>query len=343
MVLQGHLLYIDITQVCGIGCAFCMYADKHRTGMSMVLSTLARENLARLINDPEVKRISVSGEGEPLNNVNVFHEILGLSAGRGKCFEFITSGFFPHDKMLDFYEATNQIVSANDDSCNIRLSADSHHIEKVKWRAHGFSLDYMQRRRPSGLSFSFRSIDTDRDFTRRYLLGELANWGISARVEPRSLLEDTLVVGDELYSIDYKNLVHPAPDTPPGYLDLEAYIKAIESKINKRFTFGSLNKHPQANGMDVTIKPNGNVYLYGIENKLLGNIHVDQIDWQQLVTHVRETPLIRTLYTQPLFELLLRVENAEQLRAIVAKVNNPYWLIKELSSHAGLLEQWGDA
>lgn len=25
MHLQGHLLYIDITQICGIGCAFCMY------------------------------------------------------------------------------------------------------------------------------------------------------------------------------------------------------------------------------------------------------------------------------------------------------------------------------
>ncbi len=70
MDLQGHLLYIDITQICGIGCAFCMYADKHKAGISMELSTLARENLARLINAPEVKRISVSGEGEPLNNAN---------------------------------------------------------------------------------------------------------------------------------------------------------------------------------------------------------------------------------------------------------------------------------
>ncbi len=342
MVLQGHLLYIDITQVCGIGCTFCMYADKHKTGMSMELSTLARENLARLINAPDVKRVSISGEGEPLNNAKVFHEILGLSKG-GKCFEFITSGFFPHDKMVDFYETTDQIVSGNGDSCNIRLSADSHHIEKVKWRAHGFSLDYLLRRRPSGLSFSFRSIDTDRDFTRRYLLGELASWGINARVEPQSILEDVLVVGNELYSIDYKNLVHPAPDTPPGYLDLEGYIHAIESKVNKRFTFGSLNQSPQANGMDVTVKPNGDVYLYGIENQRLGNIHFDQIDWQQLATHVRETPLIRALYTQPLTELLTRLENVDQLRSVVAKVNNPYWLIKELSAHAGLLEQWEGA
>ena len=76
MDLQGHLLYIDITQICGIGCAFCMYADKHKTGIGMELSTLARENLAALINAPQVKRISISGEGEPLNNIKVFREIL---------------------------------------------------------------------------------------------------------------------------------------------------------------------------------------------------------------------------------------------------------------------------
>lgn len=50
MDLQGHLLYIDITQICGIACAFYMYADKHNAGMSMELSTLARENLSTLIN-----------------------------------------------------------------------------------------------------------------------------------------------------------------------------------------------------------------------------------------------------------------------------------------------------
>jgi len=157
-----------------------MYADKHKTGMSMELSSLARENLAALINAPDVKRISISGEGEPLNNARVFHEILELSQG-GKRFEFITSGFFPHEKMAEFYDTTNRIVVSRGDTCNIRLSSDSHHIDKVKWRAHGFSLDYLRRNRPAGLSFSFRSIDTDREFTRDYLREELARWGLDER------------------------------------------------------------------------------------------------------------------------------------------------------------------
>ncbi len=82
---------------------------------------------------------------------------------------------------------------------------------------------------------------------------------------------------------------------------------------------------------------------HGIENQRLGNIHFDRVDWQQLVTHVRETPLPRALYTQPLRELLARLENTDLLRSIVAKANNPYWLVKELAGHAGLLEQWESA
>lgn len=342
MVLQGHLLYIDITQICGIGCAFCMYADKHKTGINMKLSTLARENLATLINSPDVKRISVSGEGEPLNNFEIFHEILGLSKG-GKRFEFITSGFFPHDKMAEFYETTNRIVLSNGDTCNIRLSADSHHIEKVKWRAHGFSLYYLTRYQPSGLSFSYRSIDTDRDFTRKYLLSELLSWGIEATITSHSALEDELVTGNSSYSVDYKNLVHPAQGTPLGYLDLVGYIQAIELKTKKPFTFGSVNPYPQANGMDVTIKPNGDIYFYGIETHRLGNIHFDRIDWNFLAAHVHQNRLIHTLYSQPLMGLLAKIENSSVLSSIVMRVNNPYWLVKEMSGHEGLLEQWGAA
>ena len=341
MKLSGHLLYIDITQICGIGCSFCMYSDKHSSGISMTLSILAKENLSRLINSPDVKRISISGEGEPLNNYKVFHEILSLSKG-GKSFEFITSGFFPHDKMEQFYIETNKIASSNGDTCNIRLSADSHHIEKVKWRAHGFSLDYFYREKPKALSFSFRSIDTDRKFTQDYLLSELARWGIHAGIEQKSTLEDRLKAGSFEFSIDYKNLVHPSPDAMPGYLDLNGYIKAIESKVDKPFTFGSLNKHPLPNGLDVTLKPDGRVFLYGIETQSLGNIHFDHIDWDGLTEYVRTNPLARNLYTKPLSLFLTKYEN-NILKEIASKANNPYWLVKGLIQDAALLEQWEGA
>lgn len=338
MDMRGHLLYIDITQICGIGCAFCMYADKHRGGRSMTLSTRAAENLASLINSPDVKRIAISGEGEPLNNAEVFHQILALSRG-GKAFEFITSGFLPHDKLQAFYQRTDALVAANGDVCNIRLSADSHHIEKIKHRPHGFSIAYLREQKPQALTFSFRSTDIDRDFTRRYLAEELAAWGMEARIVSRGTLEDDLIVDGAAYQVDYKNLVHPAPGTPPGYLDLPGYIAAIEEKVQKPFTLGSLNKGAQENGLDVTIKPNGDVFFYGIEHVVLGNIHTDGIGWEALLARAADTPLIRALYTRPFAELMARLPNDTRTQSILREANNPYWVVKALARHDGLLDR----
>jgi hypothetical protein len=338
MNMRGHLLYIDITQICGIGCAFCMYADKHMSGTSMELSPRAIENLASLINSPDVKRISISGEGEPLNNVKVFHQILALSRG-GKAFEFITSGFFPHDKLEAFYERTHVQVTANGDTCNIRLNSDSHHIEKIRHRPHGFSIAYLKNQKPDGLTFSFRSVDTDRAFTQGYLVEELSRWGLDATIETRGALEDALIVDGQTFGVGYKNLVHPAPGTPPGYLDLKGYISAIEEKTQKPFTLGSINKAPLENGLDVTVKPNGDVFFYGIEIERLGNIHIDGIDWEQLSRHVAQTPLIRALYTRPFIDLVGRLEHDELTQSILTTVNNPYWVVKAMASHDGVLEK----
>lgn len=338
MKLTGHLLYIDITQICGIGCAFCMYADKHQSGMSMQLSVQAKANLRSLINSPDVKRISISGEGEPLNNVRVFNEILSLSDG-GKAFEFITSGFFPHELLAEFYDKTNDIVISKGDICNIRLSSDHHHIEKIKHKPHGFSINYLLDYRPKGLTFSFRSVDTDRNFTRDYLIDELRGWGLTASIESRSVLEDILETEGECFNIDYKNLVNPSPYTSAGYLNLQGYIQAIEQKIEKRFTLGSLNKFPQVNGMDLTVKPNGDVFFYGIENERLGNIHFDRICWEDLARHVSETPLVRALYTRPFMDLINDSSKDQLVQSLIKKVNNPYWLVKEMANYDGLLEQ----
>ena len=92
MQLENHLIYIDITQICGIGCEFCMYSDKHTTKDHLVLTDKAKKNISKLINDKETSKVAISGEGEPLNNIKAFKEILQLSKG-GISFEFITSGY----------------------------------------------------------------------------------------------------------------------------------------------------------------------------------------------------------------------------------------------------------
>ena len=71
----------------------------------------------------------------------------------------------------------------------------------------------------------------------------------------------------------------------------------LEIKTNKKFTLGSINV--ENNGMDVTIKPDGSIFFYGIENIKLGNINLDDIDWGDLEDHVKNNKLINNLYRIP--------------------------------------------
>lgn len=327
MKLQKHLLYIDITQFCGVGCDFCMYADKHNK-THLTLSSHAKNNLSNLINDPSVKKVSVSGEGEPLNNLAAFYDILKLSKGNVS-FEFITSGYIYHDKLLDFYSKIDDILSSNGDTCNIRLSSDSHHIPKLKNRPHGISVRHFQNKKYKSLTLSFRSIDPDKQFSREYLISETSLYGYKSSIEEVSLLEDKLIINNSQYSLDYKNLVWPR-EVGGDYFNMWQYIEILEGRYGKQFTLGSINKGDEVNGLDITIKPNGNVYFYGIESICLGNIHEDYFSIEKLVKKVTDDSLIKTLYTVPFIEVVKELSNHIDIDKLIEKVNNPYWLLKEV-------------
>lgn len=337
MKLTNHLLYIDITQICGIGCSFCMYSDKHKGGINLVLTEKSENNLKGLINHNSVKRISISGEGEPLNNIEAFHKLIDFSYKKNE-FEFISSGFLPKELMYQFYVDTNNILLKSKSKCNIRLSSDSYHIEKIKHRSHGLSIDWFIKNPESHLSFSFRSIDTDKEFTRNFLVSEAMKFGYNAKVNEINNLTDEIIINENyIFKIDYKNLVKPKDVEKDTFLDLKNYINEIEIKTNKKFTLGSINI--ENNGMDVTIKPDGSVFFYGIENIKLGNLNQDDITWGNLEHHVEKNKLINNLYRIPFIDLIEPMKDNIILNEIIRRNNNPYWVMKELEKHPGILNE----
>lgn len=331
MKLNNHLLYIDITQFCGIGCDFCMYTENH-TKSHLKLSSKALTNLSNLINDPEVKRISVSGEGEPLNNIQVFYQILALSKGNRK-FEFITSGYLEYKKLRNALNEIDRIVSFNGDECNIRLSSDSHHIPKLKHLPHGKCIRDFKEGLYDNLTLSFRSIDPDREFTRQYLIDQAQDFGFNTEIKVTSDLEDVVHVEGTEFRVDYKNLVKPN-SMYDNYLSMWEYIQCIEDKVGKPFTLGSLNI--QENGLDVTIKPNGDVFLYGLEIRCLGNIHTDQISYKLIKDVLLSNEVMRKLYEEPFRDVIFTFGDRVAIDKAVEKVNNPYWLMKEIYTEISL-------
>ena len=135
----------------------------------------------------------------------------------------------------------------------------------------------------TNMTFSFRSIDIDKEFTRNYLQNELKQLNIESKILKVDELEDVLVINNKNFQIDYKNLVKPTFLKNNEYMTLSEYVKAKEKKLGKNFTLGNINPEPLLNGMGITIKPNGDVYFYGIESHLLGNIHIDNLNIFEII------------------------------------------------------------
>jgi len=336
MKLENHLIYIDITQICNIGCEFCMYSDKHTIKDHLILTGKAKINIANLINHREIKKVSISGEGEPLNNIKAFKEILSLSSG-GIAFEFITSGNLPLDKLIHLYEEIDEVVTNNGDTCNIRLSTDSYHLSKIKYKPHAISLKYFLENHFKKITFSFRSIDIDKEFTRNYLKEELKLLSIESRIKVNDILEDSIIIEDKTIQIDYKNLVKPTFLKDTKYMTLFEYIIAKEKKFKKIFTLGNINPKPLLNGMGITIKPNGDIYFYGIDSEILANIHIDTLDIEFFKKIIDTNKLINVLYTIPFLKLIDKISINEKVKKLIHNANNPYWIIKEIMIYDKLL------
>jgi hypothetical protein len=181
------------------------------------------------------------------------------------------------------------------------------------------------------MTVSFRSIDIDKEFVRSYLPTALRELGYSARVTASGGLEDNLEVEDGLFHVEYKNLVYPRGVSYSEYMDIAEYMAAIESKKGKTFTLGSMNASPASNGLDVTVKPNGEIYFYGAECwGPVGNIHTDHLSMDGLIECVTEDPFLGKLYSTPFETVISQLRKNPQVNKKIGEINNPYWVLKEL-------------
>ena len=85
--------------------------------------------------------------------------------------------------------------------------------------------------------------------------------------------------------------------------------------------------------MGITIKPNGDVYFYGIDSKILANIHFDTLDINFFKEIVKTDKLINTLYTIPFMNHMDKISINDDIEKLINNANNPYWVIKEIMSY----------
>jgi len=331
MNLNSHLIYFDITNVCDAGCDFCMYREGRKNPERLQLDTVSSLNVYRLINHPGTDCIVISGEGEPFSNENALKQILDSSIG-GKKFQIITNGLWKKISVPERFHELNKIAKKNGDQYTVRLSIDSYHASRIGFKRYEEFFDFVASSSDDvpNVSLAVRSLIEDKTFTRRLISKILKRSKMNYELREICVLEDELHLNNTPIKIQYKNLVNPYKLGRVDCFKLGGYTLAIGNKYGKLFTLGNLNTTSDSKGLNLTVKPNGNVFFYGAEIHPYGNIFTELLDIERFEHIVSKDPFINALYTVPFNDLIEKLREIPGVSSRIDKINNPYWIIKDL-------------
>ncbi len=332
MNLDNHLLYIDITNKCNLNCEFCMYKEERKTNpLDIQLNTLAKTNISNILNHSKTERLIISGEGEPFNNLNSIFDIINLSKGNKKI-QIITNGLWLIPKNSNkILKKLESIKRTKNDEYQIRISCDTFHIEKIGESNYKKIIDNIlnYNKNDGKIEICFRGIFEEKKKILSMMKNKFLDKGNKIEFKNISELETNIVINSNLkLNFIFKNLIDL--DNIKKENSLDKYIFSLESIYNKSFTLGHLKK--DNNGLDITIKPNGNLYFYGAEICHIFNICKDKVTIENLQKTIENNFILKNLYTTPFRKLIKSLKKYKPFEEIINSINNPYWVVKKMYS-----------
>ncbi len=322
-----NVLFIFVTDRCNMGCDFCMCKDV-RGNDDLTVKGKVKENLAGLIS--ESYKTAISGQGDPLLNQIAVFEILNIP-GSKRNFEIRTSGNIPRVKFAAFIDKVNQIMKQNGDHCKLYLSLDEYHIQKLKHDNLAYAVELFVKNNYDSTSLAFRSILTNKEFVKKYIEDKLsAKHSIGWReVDP---LHQKLIINNREFSVYFRSMVGSLSNASNDVYKLERYIDILEEHYYRPFTLGNVPIPPEKVGLNVTVNPNGDVFLYGTEFEPLGNVNRDNITYRTIRKFVQQDPICSTLLTVPFKDILHVLRKDSQMSRVIDKINNSHWIVRTLNS-----------
>ncbi len=322
-----HLLYIDITNDCTIGCDMCMYREEHKKPViNLEFDQRSASVVAGLINHEDLDHTVLSGKGEPFRNEGTIMALLNLSRGN-KDFHILTNGAWSAEQKLGILE---KMAEEKNDQYTIRLSIDPFHIAKVARRYYVDIISYFIVHPSRHLSLAIRSLVEEKTRSRKLIESIFEDIDIPFERNEVGFLDDDYYIRDLRIPVTYKSTVFPHQIGLVSY-PLDRYILLLEQKYGRKFTLGNLRSHSEGTGLDITISMDGSVFFYGAEFAAFGNILLDEVTFEGLCTLITEHPWLKTLYTEPFKELLMGFRADAKASKIIDEANNPYWVIRCLA------------
>lgn len=330
-----HLLYIDITSRCSVGCSFCMYRSKHVRGQDLVLDSGMTRCLERLINHDDVSAVVISGEGEPFLNKAAMQAILDCSQGNQN-FQLLTSGAWAdQERTLKHLGAE---ATRRGDRVQVRISIDRFHAQKISLDVHASLISAALR--IDGITVAVRSIVDDQSFLCDYLPDVLRLAGVESTYRSQGPLDGEFSTAAGRISVSYKQPVSPEAAQITSALSVDEYMDALSEKYNRPFTLGNMRACGPKTGLDITVKPDGSIYHYGAEFQRFGSLERG-VTIESLANEVKSHPWLRKLYNRPFSEILGYLRMDDGARAVIDAANCPYWVVRSMS-HESLREALGD-
>lgn len=330
MNLENHLLYIDVTNQCNLNCNFCMYKiERKSTPLNLELNYSSKKNISKIINDPTTERLILSGEGEPFNNLKAIIDILYLSGGN-KRIQIITNGLWILSKKSDkIISQLNKLSILKKDKYQIRISCDSFHIKKIGESNYKKIIEKIINgiKDNEKIDICFRSIIEEKNEILKTFKNRFISKEYNVSFNNISNLETDIVLDNYIkLNIIFKNMINI--DNVNGINTFDSYIDSLENIYNKPFTLGHLKKG--ANGMDITIKPNGDLFYYGAEIYPFFNISIDNINIKKLTQTIENNIILYSVYTKPFKNIVTCLKKYEPFEKLILSTNNPYWIIKKI-------------
>jgi hypothetical protein len=308
-----------------------MYKEERKNKpLNLKLNSFSKENLSRIINDSSTERIIISGEGEPFNNKEAVFEILSLSQGNKKI-QILTNGLWILDNHNEeIFNKLNSLLKEKKDKYQIRISCDSFHIERIGVSSYKKIIEKViseLKNEENRIEICFRGILEEKEEILNTFKDKFLESENSITFKNISSLETDVYIGNDLkLNFIFKNIIGSKKIKKESTMN--DYICSLEKIYNKPFTLGHLKT--EKNGMDITIKPNGDLFFYGAEIFPLFNIFKDEIDIKKLLNIVENNPILKILYSRPFLSIIKNLKKYEPFNKIISSVDNPYWIIKKM-------------
>lgn len=346
-MIARNKLFILPTDRCGLNCAFCSYAEsrkEHSFPEIDINKGHAKESIESLVNGAQA--VVFSGGGEPLLNMNMLKETMNME--ENKRF-IITTGIGKSlEKLEEDFETINAICKEKNSTCAIRISLDHFHADQINYEEKLSKIIkwFADNKWEACNRCFFRTTFVDKEFVDNVLrtIAEKEKWEYKL-IDESAIVTKAMINGKE-FRIVMRPTINPEKFKVTDKYNLKEYLDVMDS-LNKNSKFflgkpqgcrvcrGCFGKEDNGqcdlmDDLDVTITAKGDVYLYGAELSVLGNIYEEHVTFDLIKERMRLIPEYEILQKYTIREVIESLLQDEKIGPLVEKVNYPYAIMRNL-------------